>query len=120
VSWIEVAALDTIPRRGARVVETPHGTIAVFRTTANEVFAIDDRCPHRGGPLSQGIVHGNEVTCPLHGLRVHLDTGRAVEPDEGCTRCHATKIEHGIVYVFLPRAPVLTGGGTSGPMRAAS
>jgi nitrite reductase (NADH) small subunit len=120
VSWTEVAALEAIPRRGARVVETPHGKIAVFRTMANEVFAIDDRCPHRSGPLSQGLVHGKEVTCPLHGLRVHLDTGRAVEPDEGCTRRHATKIEHGIVYVFLPRAPALTDGVSSGSTRAAS
>jgi len=61
--WIDIGALDDIPRRGARVVKTPAGCIAVFRTEADEIYALDDRCPHKGGPLSQGIVHGRSVTC---------------------------------------------------------
>ncbi len=83
--WIDIGSLSDIPRRGARVVKTPKGDIAVFRTGNDEVYALHDRCPHKGGPLSVGIVHDRRVTCPLHGLAVDLRTGQAVAPDEGCT-----------------------------------
>ena len=65
-TWLDIGALDDIPLRGGRVVRTPRGCVAVFRAAADEVFALDDRCPHKGGPLSDGIVHGRSVTCPLH------------------------------------------------------
>ena len=64
--WIDIGSLDDIPREGARVVRTAAGCVAVFRTADDAVFAIDDACPHKGGPLSEGIVHGHSVTCPLH------------------------------------------------------
>ena len=82
--WIDIGLVDDIPRRGARVVRTEDGDIAVFRTADDEVFALRDKCPHKGGPLSQGIVHGKRVACPLHDWKIHLDTGLAVAPDEGC------------------------------------
>ena len=69
------ARLDDIPRLGARVVRTPSGNIAVFRTENDEVFALVDRCPHKGGPLSQGIVHGKRVACPLHNFVIDLASG---------------------------------------------
>jgi nitrite reductase [NAD(P)H] small subunit len=79
--------LEDIPRQGARVVRTAaHGDIAVFRNADDEVFALEDRCPHRGGPLSQGIVFGRRVSCPLHGWTVALEDGCAVAPDKGCAR----------------------------------
>lgn len=101
MSWHRVGRLGDIPRRGARVVQTTEGDVAVFRTSEDEVFALDDRCPHRGGPLSQGLVHGRQVTCPLHGWKLHLDTGAAVAPDEGCTAHHRVRVEDGVVHVFL-------------------
>jgi nitrite reductase (NADH) small subunit len=61
---------------GSRVVRTPSGDIAVFRTGDDEVFALDDRCPHKGGPLSQGIVHNKRVTCPLHNFVIELKAAR--------------------------------------------
>ena len=82
-SWIDIGALDGIPRRGARVVRTQAGCIAVFRTAEDEVFALDDRCPHKGGPLSEGIVHGDAVTCPLHNWVIDFETGEVRAPDEG-------------------------------------
>ena len=82
-NWIEVGMLDDIPRQGARVVRRADGDIAVFRTLEDEVFALRDRCPHKGGPLSQGMVHGHKVTCPMHDWKISLDTGLAVAPDEG-------------------------------------
>ena len=82
--WLAVGRLDDIPRLGARVVETAHGPVAVFRNGADEVFALLDRCPHQGGPLSEGQVHGRLVTCPLHQWNIHLDQGEAKAPDKGC------------------------------------
>ena len=67
----------------------------------DEVFALDDRCPHKGGPLSQGIVHGKRVTCPLHNWVIELETGRAVAPDEGCTHSHPAKVENGMVWLSV-------------------
>lgn len=99
--WIEVGALDDIPRLGARVVRTPDGDIAVFRTADDRVFALRDRCPHRGGPLSQGLVHGGEVTCPLHDWKIHLDSGRAVAPDEGCAARFPVRVEGRAIWLSL-------------------
>ena len=81
-NWIAIGTIDDIPLRGARCVKTPQGKIGVFRTAENEVFAIEDHCPHKGGPLTQGIVHGKAVTCPLHNWVISLETGRALGADE--------------------------------------
>ena len=77
MSWIDIGALDDIPLRGARKIKTALGCVAVFRTGPDEVFAVSDRCPHKGGPLSEGIVHGQSVTCPLHNWVFDLNTGQA-------------------------------------------
>jgi nitrite reductase (NADH) small subunit len=92
-SWRDVGAIDDIPRQGARTVATPRGPVAVFRTEDDEVFALDDRCPHKGGKLSQGIVHGHSVTCPLHNWVIGLKDGKAAEPDEGCVRSVTVRLE---------------------------
>jgi nitrite reductase (NADH) small subunit len=92
---VDIGAIDTIPLRGARIVKTPHGCIAVFRTAENEAFAIDDKCPHKGGPLSQGIVHGTSVTCPLHNWVIALDTGSALGADKGQVRTYPLEIVDG-------------------------
>lgn len=95
--------LDDIPRLGARVMRTAHGDVAVFRTSKDEVFALEDRCPHKGGPLSQGIVFGRRVSCPLHGWTVELADGCAVAPDRGCAKRFAVKVESdGTIRVELP------------------
>ena len=99
--WHEIGALDDIPRLGSRVVHTPHGNVAVFRAADDQVFALRDRCPHKGGPLSQGIVHGRSVTCPLHNWKIQLESGEAVAPDKGCTKPFATKVENGMVFLQL-------------------
>ena len=99
--WIEIGALSDIPVLGSRVVRTAGGDIAVFRTGDDEVFALDDRCPHKGGPLSQGIVHNKRVTCPLHNFVIELKSGTAVAPDEGCTRAHPIKVENNTVWLCV-------------------
>ncbi len=99
--WIEIGYLEDIPRQGARVVRTAAGDIAVFRTVDDEVFALRDRCPHKGGPLSQGIVHGRRVACPLHDWKIQLDTGLAVAPDEGCAARFEVRVSDGRISLSL-------------------
>jgi len=91
MNWLEVGNLQDIPQMGSRLVETPQGNIALFRTSDDQVFAIADRCPHKGGPLSQGIVYGHVVTCPLHSWKIDLSTGEAVAPDVGCVNRYAIR-----------------------------
>jgi nitrite reductase (NADH) small subunit len=100
-NWIQIASLNDIPRLGARVIKTDTVQIAVFRTASDEVFALKDECPHRKGPLSQGIVHDTTVTCPLHNWKIDLASGKAKAPDEGCTRSYPVKVENGQVYLGL-------------------
>ena len=100
-NWIEVGRIEEIPRQGARVVSRAEGDIAVFRTVDDEIFALRDKCPHKGGQLSQGIVHGKRVACPLHDWKIGLDTGEAVAPDEGCAASYPVKIEGDVIMLSL-------------------
>ena len=97
--WIIIGQVSDIPQRGARCITTPAGKVAVFRTADDRVFAIDDHCPHKGGPLSQGIVHGASVTCPLHNWVISLETGKAQGADEGCVRTIPLKVEGDQIYI---------------------
>lgn len=99
--WTRVCLLEDIPQLGARVVKSAHGNIAVFRNAEDEVFALLDKCPHKGGPLSQGIVFGRKVACPLHNWNIGLDDGQAVAPDHGCTRRFPVRLEAGEVFLDL-------------------
>lgn len=99
MSWIDIGHIDDIPLRGARVLKTPAGCIAVFRTGENEVFAAADRCPHKGGPLSEGIVHGQSVTCPLHNWVFDLNTGAAQGADEGRIATYPLRLEAGRILI---------------------
>ena len=103
-AWRDIGRLDEVPRLGSRVVATPRRDIAVFRTADDEVFALEDRCPHKGGPLSQGIVHGNHVTCPLHNWVIDLATGGAVAPDQGCAPTVPVQILQDRILLLLPNA----------------
>ena len=98
--WTAICRVDDIPVLGSRRVTRAQGLdVAVFRNDTNEVFALLDRCPHKGGPLSQGIVFGTSVACPLHNWTIGLCTGQAAAPDEGCTPKFAVKVEEGQVYL---------------------
>lgn len=99
--WVKVCAVEDIPPLGARVVHSVHGDIAVFRNAEDEVFALLDKCPHKGGPLSQGIVFGRHVACPLHNWSIGLADGAAVAPDVGCTRRFDTRVENGRVMLKI-------------------
>jgi nitrite reductase (NADH) small subunit len=98
--WKTICRLEDIPVLGARCISRPQGLdVAVFRNDQDQVFALLDRCPHKGGPLSQGIVFGTSVACPLHNWTIGLKDGCAAAPDEGCTPRFSVKIELGQVQL---------------------
>ena len=100
-TWETIGSIDDIPRRGARRVRNGDMTIAVFRTVNDRIFALEDKCPHKNGPLSEGIVHDGCVTCPLHNWVISLETGEAQGADEGRTSTFPVRIEGHDVYLDL-------------------
>lgn len=99
-TWKAICRLDDIPVLGARRVARDRGLdVAIFRNEVDEVFALLDRCPHKGGPLSQGMVFGQQVACPLHNWTIHLCDGHAQAPDEGCTPRFSVMVEAGVVHL---------------------
>jgi nitrite reductase (NADH) small subunit len=99
--WLDVCAVEDIPPRGARRIGSPARPIAIFRTGEDQVFALVDRCPHKKGPLSMGIVHGAAVTCPLHGMKIDLATGEPMGADagKGCAPRIDVRVENGRVLI---------------------
>ena len=104
--WKVICKVTDIPVLGSRVVkrtvaagESAVPNVAIFRNSEDTVFALLDQCPHKGGPLSQGIVFGERVACPLHGWNIELGSGCAIAPDEGCTRKFSIKVESGQVFL---------------------
>ena len=98
--WKKICLVTDIPVMGARCVARAKGMdVAVFRNAQDEVFALLDRCPHKGGPLSQGMVFGSSVACPMHNWTIGLCTGQAAAPDEGCTPSFSVKVDSGAVYL---------------------
>lgn len=105
--WKKICLVTDIPVLGSRRVSRAKGIdVAVFRNDQDQVFALLDRCPHKGGPLSQGIVFGTSVACPLHNWTIGLADGCARQPDEGCTPSFSCKVDAG--QVFLDAAELAT------------
>jgi nitrite reductase (NADH) small subunit len=99
-NWIAICHLTDIPALGSRRVQRERGLeVAIFRTADDQVFALLDRCPHKGGPLSQGLVFGQQVACPLHNWNIDLSNGQAQAPDEGCTPRFAVEVKDGVVHL---------------------
>lgn len=98
MSWIDIGSIDDIPLRGARKIKTALGCVALFRTAADEVFAASDTCPHKGGPLSEGIIHGQSVTCPLHNWVFDLNTGQA-NGEDGSIATYPVQVQDGRILI---------------------
>ena len=105
MNWLDICDLEEINVLGSRVIAGPKGDIAIFRTGDDEVFALDDRCPHKNGPLSQGLIYGKRVACPLHNWQIELESGNAVAPDVGCAHGHVVKVENGRVFLSIKACP---------------
>lgn len=104
--WIRMTRCDDVPPREGRVAFVGDRAIAIFNTGDGRFLAVDNRCPHRGGPLADGIVAGETVVCPLHAWKISLRTGSVEQPAEprACVRAYRTRVEAGIVLVELPSA----------------
>ncbi len=100
-NWMKVCLLDEIPPAQARTVNAGNHMIAVFRLSDDRVKAVENRCPHKQGPLAEGIVSGDDILCPLHNWRIHLDSGEVAAPDEGCVKTYPVKVEDGQVFLSL-------------------
>ncbi|WP_293779778.1 nitrite reductase small subunit NirD [uncultured Oxalicibacterium sp.] len=124
--WKVICKVEDIPVLGARVIQrADQPNVAIFRNSEDKVFALLDRCPHKGGPLSQGIVFGERVACPLHNWSIEMQSGCAVAPDEGCTQSFSVKVEAGSVYLdavelATPAAPFLPAGSANAGEAAAA
>ncbi len=106
--WLDIGPVGQIAPGNARTLPVERGDeIAIFHTLDNRFYALVNRCPHKAGPLSQGIVHGHEVTCPLHAWRISLATGKALGDDEGCVPTIPLKVDAGRIYLL--REAVLAG-----------
>lgn len=121
VDWVDVCAVDEIPVQGARVLRRAgRGDVAIFRNVHGAVFALLDRCPHKGGPLSQGIVGAEHVFCPLHNWAIALADGRARAPDDGCTPAFRCRVQAGRVQLDADELATLAldlPAPTAGPCR---
>lgn len=105
-NWKNIGAISNIPIRGSRhlcltFVGRP---AAVFRTSENEIFALVDECPHKRGPLSEGIISGKTVTCPLHNWVIGLQDGKAELPDEGAVHALLIRLIDGNIYIDVPES----------------
>lgn len=92
-NWTTIGNINDIPQLGSRVIEADGEEVAIFRTASDTIFALRNSCPHKNGPLSEGIVHDNKVACPLHNWNIDLESGEAVAPDKGCVRKYEVKLE---------------------------
>lgn len=101
---LDLGPLTAIAPLGARTVRVGALEIAVFRTADDAVFALENRCPHKAGPLAQGIVHGRRVTCPLHNWVIGLEDGQAAAPDSGCVTRYPVEVRAG--HIWLTVAPL--------------
>lgn len=99
--WADVGPLNAVPLRGARCLDTAWGRVGLFRLADGRVLAVENRCPHRGGPLSEGIVHGASVTCPLHGWVISLETGEAEGADEGRVATYPVRVVKGRILLDM-------------------
>ncbi len=100
-NWTKIGRVEDITRLGSRIIKREAGNIALFRTQDDQVYAIADKCPHKGGPLSQGIVHDCFVTCPLHNWVLNLKTGMAAAPDEGHVPTYPVRVDNGVIFLDL-------------------
>ena len=102
--WVRITACDNIPAREGRSVVVGRREIAVFNL-GDRFLAAANQCPHKGGPLADGIVTGTSVVCPLHAWKVDLVTGCVERPataTQPCVETYPTRVEDGILVVGLP------------------
>lgn len=100
-TWIAVININEIPSMGSRVLYYKDEEIAIFKTKNDSIHAISNLCPHKKGKLSEGLVHEEMVTCPLHNWDIDLNTGEAKGEDCDCTTTYETMIKEDLIYIKI-------------------
>ena len=105
MKWVRVTHIENIPMRQGRAVTLGGQELAIFNLGGG-FRVVENRCPHRGGPLADGIVAGEDVICPLHNWRISLDSGEVCQPrdQQHCLKTFPAKVVNGEVLVLLPGA----------------
>ncbi len=101
MAWQPVCQIEEVPRLGGRTIRAGQMEVAVFRLSDGRIRAVDNRCPHKQGPLAEGIVSGDTIICPLHARKINLETGEVLKPDSGCVKTYPAKVEDGQVFLSL-------------------
>jgi len=101
ITWHSICKIEDIPRCGARTVRAGETVIALFRLSDDRIRAVDNRCPHKQGPLAEGMVSGDSVICPLHARKINLENGAVLAPDSGCVKTWPVKVEMGEIFLSL-------------------
>jgi nitrite reductase (NADH) small subunit len=107
--WIRVTRCESVPLREGRALTLAGREIAIFNL-GDRFVATDNRCPHQGGPLCDGIVSGDTVVCPLHAWKVRLDSGVVERPasQAACVTTYPTRVSDGVVWLGLPSTAAIT------------
>jgi len=100
-NWISICGLNELPSQGGRTVRVGDVEIALFRLSNDVVRAVENRCPHKQGPLAEGIISGDTIICPLHARRIDLSSGEVLPPDSGCVKTYSVKVENKTVFLQL-------------------
>lgn len=104
MNWHDVGETDQLPKQAARAFLIDGIPIALVRTASDQYFAIENSCPHRSGPLSDGFVFGDNISCPLHGWNFSLVTGTAIFPDIGCIKTFPLEIKENRIRIAVENA----------------
>lgn len=100
---IKIGHISEIESMRSRVITIEDTEIALFKLSTGEIKAIENKCPHKGGKLSEGILCDHHVFCPLHDWKINLNDGLVQKPDEGCVvsfRVEADS-ESGDLYLYM-------------------
>ncbi|OLN23927.1 nitrite reductase [Domibacillus antri] len=101
IEKVKAASFQEMPEKIGQTIRIGSVEIALFKLADGHVRAIENRCPHKGGVLAQGIVSGEHVFCPMHDWRINTTDGKAAAPDHGCVKTYDVKIEGDDVYIFV-------------------
>lgn len=101
MSKIEISSVEQLPEKLGKCVKVRDMELALFRSSSGQIYALENRCPHKGGDLSQGIVSGEFVFCPLHDWKICMKDGKVQEPDHGCVKTYKVEMNDDKLFILL-------------------
>ncbi|MEK9198473.1 nitrite reductase small subunit NirD [Ureibacillus sp. 179-F W5.1 NHS] len=101
VERIKVLKIDEVAKDFGKTIRVGETEIALFHLKSGEFYAIENRCPHKGGVLVEGLISGQHVFCPMHDWKIDVTTGKVQEPDHGCVKTYQVEVKGDDVYILL-------------------